>query len=205
MKLVFVGPQGSGKGTQAKRIATKLGLCHISTGDLLREVVGDLKVEVDRFMKEGKLVPDELIIRILKKKLESEECKKGFILDGFPRNLAQAEELEKIVDIDKVIEISISDEESVKRISGRRNCVKCGAIYNINTSPRPKVEGVCDECGGKLFQRKDDNEEALKKRLRVYHEETESILKMYTFMRIDGEQSIEKVESDIIEGLGFLD
>ena len=205
MKLIFVGPQGSGKGTQAKRISKKLGFCHISSGDLLRECEGDLKVEVDKVMSRGELVSDELIVKILRERIKEDDCAKGFILDGFPRNVSQVEELKKITEIDKVVEIAISDEESVRRISGRRGCEKCGAIYNINTSPRPKVEGVCDECGGKLFQRKDDNEEALKKRLRVYHEETESILKMYTFMRIDGEQSIEKVESDIIEGLGFLD
>jgi len=131
------------------------------------------------------------------------DCKKGFILDGFPRNVSQVKELAKITDIDKVVEISISDEESIKRISGRRNCVKCGAIFNVNSSPRPKVEGVCDKCGGELVQRADDNEKALKERLKVYHKETERILKMYKFMRVNGNNSIEKVEADIVEGVGL--
>ncbi len=203
MRLIFVGPQGSGKGTQAKRIAKRFGFCHISSGDLLREVTGDLKLEVDKFMNKGDLVPDELIVRILKERLKKVDCKKGFILDGFPRNVSQVKELAKITDIDKVVEISISDEESIKRISGRRNCVKCGAIFNVNSSPRPKVEGVCDKCGGELVQRTDDNEKALKERLKVYHKETERILKMYKFMRVNGNNSIEKVEADIVEGVGL--
>lgn len=201
MKLIFVGPQGSGKGTQAKRVARKFGICHISTGDALREVSGDLKAEVDKFMSRGELVSDELIIKILKERLSAEDCKDGFILDGFPRNVNQAEELKKIVAIDKVIEISISDEEAVRRVCGRRNCKNCGAIYNVNSFPMPKVDGVCDKCGGELFAREDDNEEALKKRLKVYHEETESILEMYDFVSINGEQKIESVFEDIMEAL----
>jgi adenylate kinase len=202
MKLIFVGPQGSGKGTQAKLIAAKLGLCHISSGDLLREVKGDLKKEVDKFMSKGDLVSDDLMIKILKERLGEGDCDKGFILDGFPRNKEQVEALRKITDIDKVVEIVISDEESIKRILGRRNCKKCGAIFNVNTSPKPKSEGVCDFCKGKLSKREDDNEKVLRERLKVYHDETEKILKMYTFMRIDGQRSIEEVEKDILESIG---
>ncbi len=209
MKLIFVGPQGSGKGTQAKRIAKRLGLCHISTGDALREVADGrwqmadgLSEEVREIMERGDLVSDDLMIRVLKEKLDSKDCSRGFILDGFPRNIAQVGMLKKITDIDNVVEITISDEESVRRISGRRGCGKCGAIYNVNTSPKPSAEGVCDKCGAELTHRKDDNEDALRERLKVYHEETEGILKMYEFMRIDGEQSIEKVEGDIVEGIG---
>ena len=201
MKLIFVGPQGSGKGTQAKMVAKKFGLCHISTGDLLREVDGDLRVEVDRVMDKGELVSDDLIVRILKGKLGDEDCEKGFILDGFPRNVSQAEELKNIADIDKVFEISISDDEAVKRVCGRRNCRNCGAIYNVNSFPMPRVEGVCDECGGELFARKDDNEEALRERLKVYHEETEKVLERYDFVSVDGEQSIESVFEAILEVL----
>ncbi|NPE26460.1 nucleoside monophosphate kinase [Methanococcoides sp. SA1] len=201
MKLIFVGPQGSGKGTQAKKVAEKFSLCHISTGDLLRGVTGELKVEINAVMEKGELVGDELIVKILKEKLDSSECEKGFILDGFPRNLKQAEMLKGITEIDKVIEIAISDEESVRRISGRRGCGKCGAIFNVATAPRPKVEGVCDECGGELAQRKDDVEEALRERLNVYHEETEKVLRMYDFVKIDGEQSIEKVYEDVVSTL----
>ena len=202
MNLIFVGPQGSGKGTQAKRIAKRLNFCHVSSGDLLREVKGELKVEVDKIMERGDLVGDELIARILKKKLSEDECMRGFILDGFPRNVEQVEILKGISDIDKVVEIVISDEESVRRISGRRICAKCGAIFNIN-SCRPVVEGICDKCGGELIKRKDDNESVLRERLRVYHEETEKILKFYEFVRIDGERSIEEVEDDILESLGL--
>jgi len=197
MKLIFVGPQGSGKGTQAKKVALKFGLCHISTGDLLRECEGDLKAEVDRVMSEGKLVGDDLIVRLLKEKLEGKDCEKGFILDGFPRNVAQAEMLKEITEIDKVFEIAISDEESVRRVCGRRNCSKCGEIFNVYFK-KPVVEGVCDSCGGELLQRADDNEEALLERLKVYHKETESILKMYDFVRVDGSRGIEEVFSDIV-------
>lgn len=204
MRLIFVGPQGSGKGTQAKMIANRLGICHISTGDLLRETKGELGEEVEKFVNKGELVPDDLMVRILKEKLKSEECKKGFILDGFPRTASQVEELKKITHIDKVVEIVISDRESVRRICGRRNCPKCGAIYNVNTAPKPKVEGICDKCGSKLITRKDDNGKALRERLRVYHGETEGVLRKYPFMRINGEQSIGRVEEDILEGIGGL-
>jgi len=200
MKVIFIGPQGSGKGTQAKIIADKQNICHISTGDLLRES-GSLKQETDLYMQEGKLVPDELIIKILKQKIQQPECEKGFILDGFPRNLSQAETLDSITNIDKVIEISISDTEAIKRISGRRNCKNCGAIYNIYTSPKPSQENICDKCGGELLQRADDTEEAVKKRLEIYHKETEPILGKYDSIKINGEQPIEKVSEDISENL----
>ena len=209
MKLIFVGPQGSGKGTQAKKIAEKFGLCHISSGDMLREVVdgrlqvtGGLAEEVKKCIEKGKLVSDDLIVKILKERILSKDCEKGFILDGFPRTARQAEMLEGISNIDKVFEIAISDEESVRRISGRRGCEKCGAIFNINTSPKPAVERVCDVCGGELTQRKDDNEDALRERLKIYNEEMEGILKMYDSVKINGEQSIEEVGGDILRALG---
>jgi adenylate kinase len=201
VKLIFVGPQGCGKGTQAKVVAEKMDLCHISTGDLLREVQGELKAEVDSFMSEGKLVSDDLIVRILSERIMKEDCDNGFILDGFPRNVAQADELDKIMDVDKVIEIAISDDESVARIGGRRNCLECGAIWNVNTSPKPKEESKCDKCGEELTQRADDNEEALRKRLAVYHNDTEPILEKYESVKIDGEQSIEKVSEDLLKEL----
>lgn len=200
MKLIFIGPQGSGKGTQAKRVADRFGLCHISSGDLLRGAKGELRREIDDFMTKGELVPDELIVRILKERLEEGNCDKGFILDGFPRTINQAEELKKITEIDKVIEIFISDEEAERRICGRRTCIRCGAIFNVN-SLKPRIEGVCDKCGGELARREDDNEEALKERLRVYHEETERVLGMYNVVRINGEQNIDKVFEDIVKEL----
>ncbi len=202
MNLVFIGPQASGKGTQAKIVANELGLVHISTGDLVRGATGDLKLKIDGYINKGNLVPDELMIEILKKRLELEEEKgKGFILDGFPRNLVQARELEKITQIDKFVEISISDEEALKRLSGRVNCTNCGMSYNLVTSPKPKKGGVCDKCGEKLYKREDDNEEAIKKRLEIYHNETELILKEYPSVNINGEQSIEEVTKDVLEEL----
>jgi adenylate kinase len=201
MKLVFIGPQGSGKGTQAKIISEKIGFPHISTGDLLRNIQGDLKQEVDNHMNQGVLVPDELMLRILKETINSPYCEAGFILDGFPRNIEQAKELEKITSIDKFIEISISDEEAIKRISGRRNCNQCGKIYNINTSPKPEQENECDACKTPLTQRPDDTEDAVKKRLNVYHNDTEPILKEYPSIKIKGEQDIKDVTRDILEKL----
>jgi adenylate kinase len=203
MKLIFIGVQASGKGTQAKIVSKKLGLSHISTGDLLRNVTGDLKKEVEAVMASGALVSDELIVKILEERLGQPDCQNGFILDGFPRNLKQAEMLEAITKIDKIIEIEISDEEAVNRISGRRNCSKCGRIYNANTSPKPKEEGVCDNCGENLFQREDDSEEAAIKRIHIYHSETEPILKKYPSVKINGEQPIEKVSEDILKGLDY--
>ncbi len=202
MKLIFVGPQGCGKGTQAKVVCEKLNLCHISTGDLLRAVEGDLKIEIKSCTDEGNLVPDELIVRILKERILQDDCENGFILDGFPRNVAQAEELDKIMKIDKVIEIAISDDESVRRISGRRNCPGCGIIWNVNTSPKPIYDSKCDKCGAELVQRIDDNEESLRKRLEIYHRDTEPILERYDSVKVDGEQDINKVSEDILVALG---
>jgi len=201
MKLIFVGPQGCGKGTQAKVVAENLDVCHISTGDLLRAVEGDLKTEIKSYTDDGRLVPDELIVRILKERVLKDDCENGFILDGFPRNVAQADELDKIMDVDKVIEIVISDDESVRRIGGRRNCGGCGAIWNVNTLPKPTDETKCDKCGGDLIQRVDDNEESLRKRLEIYHNDTESILEKYESVKVDGEQSIEKVSEDVLKAL----
>ncbi|MCD4771537.1 nucleoside monophosphate kinase [archaeon] len=202
MKLIFIGPQGSGKGTQAKMIAEKFGLCHISVGDLLRKAKGKIKEEIDKVMNAGKLVPDEFVEELLLKKVSGNGCAKGYILDGYPRNVKQLDFFEKNFDVDKVFEISISDDESVRRILGRRSCSKCGAIFNVNSFPKPKVDDVCDNCGGKLIKRKDDNEGALRKRLGIYHRETERILKMHDFVKIDGEQDIEKVFEDIVKVLG---
>ncbi|MFA7707690.1 MAG: nucleoside monophosphate kinase [Candidatus Pacearchaeota archaeon] len=199
MRLVFIGPQGSGKGTQAKIISQVLNVPHISTGDLLRNAQGELRVKIDSFILNGRLVPDELISEILKERISKSDCKKGFILDGFPRNLSQADELEKSNEIDKYFEIFIDDEEAIWRLSGRWNCKNCGAIYNVNTSPKPLVNGKCDKCDGDLSQREDDKVEAIKKRLEIYHNETEPILEKYDIIRINGRQKIDKVTHDILE------
>lgn len=201
MKLILVGPQGSGKGTQAKILSEKLEIPHISTGDLIRSAEGELKERVDSYASSGKLVPDELMLEILKKRLERDDCKKGFILDGYPRNIEQAKELDKIARVDRVIEIDISDEESIRRLSGRRNCKKCGRIYNVNTSPKPKRNNLCDHCGVMLFQREDDQPDAIKERLKIYHNETEPVLKKYDSIRVNGEREISEISEEILSKL----
>lgn len=198
---VFIGVQGSGKGTQAKLLAQKKGLCHISTGDLFRGCQGKLKEKLDSYMNAGKLIPDELVLEILKARIAKSDCDSGIILDGFPRNLEQAKALEKILKVTKVIEIKLSDIEALKRLSGRRICEKCKEGYNIYTAPKPKVAGICDKCGGKLIQRTDDNEEAIKKRINDYHNETEPLLEHYkeTLFSVNGKQSIEDLFEELLK------
>ena len=225
VKIIFIGPQGSGKGTQAKILSEELKIPHISTGDIFRSLTGELKQEVDAIINKGNLVPDELTVKILKQRIQEPDTKAGFILDGFPRNLEQTKLLEKITTIDKVIEITLSDEEAIKRISGRVTCEKCKAGYNELTSPKPKTPGICDVCGGKLIRRADDTKEAVKKRLETYHRETEPILEQYQknyaqsasfldapksikdfghqniLIKINGEQPIENISLEIREKL----
>lgn len=202
-KIIFIGPQGSGKGTQAKILSEKLGIPHISTGDMLRGAQGELKQQIDEVINKGHLVSDDLMLKILKQRIQMSDCKKGFILDGFPRNLPQVKLLEKITTIDKVIEITLSDNEAVTRISGRLTCEKCKAGYNELTAPKPKKPGVCDICQGKLIRRADDTEEAVKKRLQIYHKETEPILKTYKniTIQINGNQPIENISKEILQRL----
>jgi adenylate kinase len=205
MNLIFAGIQGSGKGTQAEIIAKKLGIAHISTGDLLRGAEGELKEKADSYEKEGKLVPSGIVISILKKRIKQKDCEKGFILDGFPRTIGQARELDKLAKIDNVFNIEISDEEAIKRLKGRWNCKKCGIDYNYVTSPKPKKEGVCDKCGEKLYQRDDDiNDKAIQQRLKLYHEDVAPILKFYNTIKVNGEQPIEQVTQDIEKAIKFL-
>jgi adenylate kinase len=204
MIILFIGAQASGKGTQAKILAQKKGLAHISTGDLLRAATGSLKQEIDSYTTNGKLVPDELILKLLKERMKQPDCKNGIILDGYPRNLKQAEELEKIEKISKIFEIYVSDETAKRRLMGRWNCKKCGLSYNIITAPKPKKEGMCDSCNIPLYQREDDKDEkAIEKRLSIYHEETEPIINKYKdkVIRINGEQSIEKITEDLLKKL----
>ncbi|PIO08456.1 adenylate kinase [Candidatus Pacearchaeota archaeon CG10_big_fil_rev_8_21_14_0_10_34_12] len=201
MKLIFIGPQGSGKGTQAKILSEELRIPHISTGDLIRSTDGKLKEEVDSYINKGNLISDGLMLRILKERLHNEDCKKGFILDGFPRTMSQAKELGKLTDIDKVIEIDISNEEAIRRLSGRRNCPKCGRIYNLATSPKPEEDALCDECKISLIQREDDFPHAIKKRLEIYHEETEPILNKFDAIKINGEDEIKKITKEILKKL----
>ncbi len=198
---LFVGVQGSGKGTQAKVIAQKKEFCHISTGDLFRGLNGELKEKIDSFINAGKLVPDELVLEMVKKRISKPDCEKGIILDGFPRTINQAKELDKILEVKNVIEIKISDEESLKRLSGRVSCSSCGQGYNLITQPKPIDEKKCDKCGGELIQRKDDTPEAIKKRIEDYHKETFPILENYKekLITINGEKDIEEVTKKILE------
>ncbi|MFH1802405.1 MAG: nucleoside monophosphate kinase [archaeon] len=200
MKILLIGPQASGKGTQAKLLAKRLGVPHISTGDLLRNATGDLRKEIDSYIVAGNLYPDEGMLKILKGRFEESDCENGWILDGFPRNLKQAEMLDSITKIDKVVEISISDDEAVKRISDRRHCEDCKQDYNLVTMP-PKDPAKCDKCGGKLVARADDTPEAARKRLGIYHADTEPILEHYPHVKINGEQSVENVFEDVLKAL----
>jgi adenylate kinase len=200
MNLIFIGIQGSGKGTQAQIVSKELGLCHISTGDLVRGATGELKEEISTYMNFGKLVPDELITKLLSERIKGDDCRKGIILDGYPRNVKQIKLLDSILKIDKVIEIRISDEEAIKRMKGRWNCKKCNLSYNYATMPKPKVLGICDKCSGKLEQRKDDSDDrAIEERLKIYKEETFPILEHYKHNFVNGEQTIKQVTEDIIK------
>lgn len=182
MNLILLGAPGAGKGTQAEVICDKLQIPAISTGNILREAVKngtELGIKAKGYMESGALVPDEVVIGILKDRIAGDDCKNGFILDGFPRTVPQAEALEKMgVVIDKVIEIFVPDEKIEQRLSGRRVCEVCGASYHVDYKPS-KVDGVCDKCGGKTVQRRDDQPETIKERLRVYHEQTAPLKDYY--------------------------
>ena len=191
MRMIFLGPPGVGKGTYASRIGPKLGIPHISTGDIVREELGkesELGLKMKKYYEKGLLVPDDMIMEALKRRLKDNNCKKGFVLEGFPRNIEQAEELDKIAKIDFVINLILADDILVEKISARRICRKCGNIYNIVHIRKgeidmppilPKREGVCDKCGGELYQRKDDRPEIMRERFEVYNEETEPLIKYY--------------------------
>ncbi|MHA1228171.1 MAG: adenylate kinase [Candidatus Hodarchaeales archaeon] len=182
MKLIMLGAPGSGKGTQAKFISKEYGIPQISTGDLLRNAVKEgteLGLQAKKYMEDGKLVPDDLVLSLLQERLAKDDCKKGFILDGYPRNLAQAHQLEKITDVNLVINIDVDYKVLVERITGRRTCKKCGAIYHIKYNP-PKEDSICDKCSGTLYQREDDTEETVKKRLDTYESQTKPLIEFYT-------------------------
>jgi len=181
MKIVILGPPGSGKGTYASRLKDLLGIPHISTGDMVREEIR-AQTELGKIMKayseRGELVPDEIIIDMLAKRLSKSDAQRGFILDGFPRTLKQAEYLEKISGVDLVINLNVPDEIIIQRLSNRLICKRCGAIYNRLTL-KPKVDGICDKCGGELYQREDDRPEVIQERLNVYRRDTKPLIEYY--------------------------
>lgn len=207
-----MGPPGAGKGTQARLISRRLGIPQISTGDILRQSVQDgtaLGRKAHRYMERGELVPDEIVVRIVKERLEREDCRNGFILDGFPRNMPQAEALSRELqktsrDIDWSINISVPDEEIMKRLSGRRVCLQCGETYNMYFSPPPRDE-LCGKCSTPLMQREDDKEETIRKRLQVYHEGTEPLIDYYTLngklITVDGSGAAEEISERIDKAL----
>ena len=182
MKLILLGAPGAGKGTQAEILCKKLNVPTISTGNILRAAIKDgtpTGLKAKSFIDAGALVPDEVIIGIVDERLAQDDCKNGYILDGVPRTIAQAEALEKAgIGFDAVVSIEISEEEILRRMSGRRVCEACGSSYNVVSIP-PRVEGICDNCGGKLIQRKDDTPETVRERLKVYHTETEPLVDFY--------------------------
>ena len=213
MKIIMLGAPGAGKGTQAKMIADKYGVPHISTGDIFRANIKngtELGMEAKKYMDQGLLVPDELTVRILLDRVAQDDCKNGYVLDGFPRTIPQAEvldsELTKLGDhIDYAINVDVPDENIVKRMSGRRACLTCGATYHIEHVP-PKKEGICDVCGSELVLRHDDKPETVKNRLNVYHEQTQPLIDFYTekgvLKTVDGTVPMEEVFAAITAILG---
>lgn len=208
MKIIMLGAPGAGKGTQAQMIADKYEIPHISTGDIFRENVKKgtaLGMEAKKYMDQGLLVPDELTVKILLNRVAQADCKNGYVLDGFPRTIPQAEVLDKAITelgekIDYAINVDVPDENIIRRMSGRRACLACGATYHIEHIP-PKQEGICDKCGKELVQRDDDKEETVKNRLDVYHKQTQPLIDFYTkqgvLRTVDGTMDMKDVFSAI--------
>ncbi|MBS7008904.1 adenylate kinase [Anaerostipes sp.] len=208
MKIIMLGAPGAGKGTQAKQIAEQYSIPHISTGDIFRANIKngtELGKKAKEYMDQGLLVPDELVVDLVVDRIEKDDCGKGFILDGFPRTIPQAEALDsalaaKDMKIDFALDIEVPDENIIDRMSGRRSCKECGAIFHVKYNP-PKTEGICDLCSGELILRDDDKEETVKKRLNVYHEQTAPLISHYkeagSLHVIDGTRHIDVVFDEI--------
>ncbi|MBF0136045.1 MAG: adenylate kinase [Magnetococcales bacterium] len=213
MKVILMGPPGAGKGTQARQIAEKYGIPQLSTGDMLRAAVKagtEVGKKAKAAMESGGLVPDEVVVGIIADRTREADCQKGFLLDGFPRTVPQAEALDKMLTarkqtIDHVIDIAVEDEPLVNRITGRRTCGSCGEGYHIQFK-KPAKEGECDKCSGQLTQRADDNEKTVRNRLSVYHSQTSPLIDYYrrkgNFKTVDGMQNMDKVLSDLCAILG---
>lgn len=214
MRLVLLGAPGAGKGTQAKKLIEKYGIPQISTGDLLRAAVAagtPLGKEAKSFMDKGELVPDRVVLGMVEERLKQDDCKKGYILDGFPRNTAQAEALDKQLaslgmSLSAALSVDVPFEDLMKRLTGRRTCKACGQMYNVYFNP-PRKEGACDKCGGALFQRDDDKEETIKKRLEVYNAQTAPLIDYYRkkgiLSSVNGTGSIDEIFRAVIKALGL--
>lgn len=207
LKLIVFGPPSAGKGTQAQRLSKKYGLPQISTGDLLREAVAKqtpLGVRIKSYLDTGKLGPDDLIVQLIRDRVSEPDCANGYLLDGFPRTMGQAVELDKMTDIDLVLNIVVDPESLVQRAVGRRICMKCNAVYNVTSNP-PKKAGVCDRCGGDLIQRDDDKEETVRHRLKVYQEQTAPLIEHFrakgNLVDIDGSKGIDGVFGQMTEAV----
>ena len=213
LRAVLLGPPGAGKGTQAVRLVEKYEIPHISTGDIFRKNIKEgteLGKKAQEYMNAGALVPDELVVDLVKDRLQQDDCKNGFLLDGFPRTIFQAEKLDEFLSesnlkMDIVINLKVEKEALIKRLTGRRVCKDCSASYHIVNIP-PKKEGVCDICGGELIQRKDDNIETVENRINVYEEQTAPLIGYYkeagSLVDFDGEASLDEVFDAIVQAIG---
>ena len=213
MKIIMLGAPGAGKGTQAKKIAAKFSIPHISTGDIFRANIKngtELGKKAKTYMDQGLLVPDELVVDLVVDRVNQEDCRDGYVLDGFPRTIPQAEALDKALaelgqKVDYAIDVDVPDENIIRRMGGRRACVTCGATYHLEYAPTEK-DGICDTCGGGMILRDDDKPETVKKRLSVYHEQTQPLIDYYTnadiLKTVDGTADIEDVFRAIVEILG---
>lgn len=213
MNLILFGAPGAGKGTQAVELARRFNLIHISTGEIFREAIAEhseMGEIANSYISKGNLVPDDITVKIVKERLAQEDCKNGFILDGFPRTLPQAECLDQIclelnINIDHVIDIEVNEDELIRRLSGRRVCKSCGASYHIDFNPS-KVENVCDKCNGELYTRKDDEKESVAVRLKTYKSSTMPLINYYVnkgiLVEINGQQEINDVLNEIVEKIG---
>lgn len=209
MNLILLGAPGAGKGTLAASLIAKMGIPSVSTGNLLREAIAagtELGLKAKQFMDAGQLVPDQVVIDMLKERIAQDDCAKGYILDGFPRTIPQAEALDTIAEIECALSLEVPDEVIEPRMTGRRTCIKCGATYHVVNNP-PKAEGVCDNCGSELTIRKDDKPETVRARLATFHAQTEPLKDYYAAQGklkcVDGTQTIEKTLESVCKELGL--